>query len=83
MQYCSVTYMGISAGFSVDVEGQKTNELMVVAQPQSVTLKAIEETVNLSVAISGGKAPYTYNWVIEKEYDSNFEISTSPNTTRA
>ena len=57
------------------------NSLKITKQPQSYTLKAPEETVSFSAEISGGKAPYTYKWVIEKETGTNPTSGTSDKQT--
>jgi len=40
---------------------QAFDELAITMQPQNVTAK-VGDTVSFSVAVSGGKAPYTYQW---------------------
>ena len=45
--------------------------LKITKQPSPYVLKAAEEKVTFTVEISGGKAPYTYKWILEKEIGTN------------
>ncbi|MBQ3955488.1 MAG: S-layer homology domain-containing protein [Clostridia bacterium] len=48
-------------------ETPKTGSLKIVKDPQGVALTAAEQQAVFTVEVSGGTAPYTYTWMIEKE----------------
>ncbi len=62
-------------------ETPKTEELKIMKQPASYAMKAAEEKVPFTVEISGGKAPYTYQWYVEKETGTSLTPAPSEKTT--
>lgn len=74
LYWCVVTD---AAGTKVTTSAAKltvlSDALKITKQPQSAALKAVDDKISFTVEISGGKAPYTYKWYIEKETGSNFQ----------
>ena len=60
---------------------EAVDTLKIVKNPVSTALKAVNETVSFTVDISGGKAPYIYKWVIEKETGTTPTSATSEKLT--
>ena len=51
-------------------ETPEDTALRIVKNPVSVALMTEDETASFTVEIAGGRAPYIYRWVTEKETDS-------------
>lgn len=50
-------------------------KLAIVKQPENYTLKTAAEMALFSVQIKGGKAPYTYKWVTERESVPDYYVN--------
>jgi len=63
---------GERKSFTLGTPGPDVPEaLRILRNPVSCGLKTAEETVSFTVEIAGGRGPYIYKWVIERETGSS------------
>ena len=46
----------------------KTETLKITKQPQDVTVSGQYDKASFSITVSGGEAPYSYNWYVDEGY---------------
>ena len=84
LYWCVVTD---AAGAKVTSSSAKlsilTDALKIVKQPTAYQMKAADDTgAAFTVEISGGKAPYEYEWVIEMDGVPAYDYETDSNETK-
>ena len=78
--YCDIidaTGQTVTSNVVSPIQHGTTAPLSIVTQPKNYQMTSSQEDAAFAVSISGGQAPYSYRWYVEKDNDQYNELHTT------